>query len=109
MIHRRHTAARPDGNIAICSDMPSVERDTRQCVHCGKHWTVQLGSGKRRGFCQWHMGPICGSPFCDNCQRKEPGTQIQTTEEINVLHEKHRRQQKIAAMREALKGGIIIP
>ena len=109
MIHRRHTAARPAGNITICGDVPPVEKDTLQCVHCGRHWSVQLGSGKRRGFCSFHMGPLCGSPYCDNCQHKAPGEQIQTTEEINLVHEKQRRRDKIAAMREAAAGGIIIP
>ena len=104
MIHRRHTASRPDGTIIVSSDMGSVERDTVQCVHCGCQWTVQPGSGKRRNFCTFHVGPTCGEPACDTCLRKEHGMQIPT--EVNV----HRRTAQRTEATKALRAGeIIIP
>lgn len=41
--------------------------DTRQCVHCGRHWIWQRGSGRKRGFCMQCMGITCGGPRCDPC------------------------------------------
>lgn len=41
--------------------------ETLQCCHCGKHWLVVRGSGKRRGFCLKCCGPTCGKPGCDRC------------------------------------------
>ena len=43
-----------------------IEIATLQCVHCGAHWKVQPGSGKRRGFCSRCNGPVCG-PKCAEC------------------------------------------
>ena len=41
--------------------------DTIQCVHCGRHWIVRPGSGRRRGFCMNCSGPCCGSRKCRVC------------------------------------------
>lgn len=63
-----HIAKRPDGYIAISyEDGHVVERDTLQCVHCGAHFIVEPGSGRRRGFCLKCGGPTCGRPGCDSC------------------------------------------
>jgi hypothetical protein len=51
----------PDGYVIIVApDAPTVERDTLQCVHCGKHWMVVKGSGRTRGFCMKCNGVHCG-------------------------------------------------
>jgi len=41
------------------------EGETLQCVHCGMHWRVQPGSGRKRGFCLRCDGPTCGKPACE--------------------------------------------
>lgn len=54
---------------AIWSDRFSdrrVERRTVQCVHCGRHWVPQPGSGRVRGWCQKCHGWVCG-PKCNEC------------------------------------------
>ncbi len=38
-----------------------------KCLHCGFHWDVIPGSGRKRGWCQNCNGPTCGSPACDPC------------------------------------------
>jgi len=50
------TIVRPDG--------PTVQRDTCQCQHCMRHWVVEPGSGKQRGWCVKCNGPLCGAPKC---------------------------------------------
>lgn len=47
---------RPDGK--------PIERDTLQCVHCDKHWIVEPGSGRQRGWCVKCNGPVCGAERC---------------------------------------------
>jgi len=62
-----HSARRPAGHV-IMVDPGGVElmADTLQCVHCGAHWIVKPGSGRKRGFCLKCMGPTCGSPRCEH-------------------------------------------
>ncbi len=38
-----------------------------KCLHCGFHWDVIPGSGRKRGWCQSCHGPTCGNPLCDPC------------------------------------------
>jgi hypothetical protein len=64
------TARRPAGHIIIVGDGPKIEADTLQCVHCGKHWVVVRGSGRRRGFCMRCNGVTCGAHDCET--RCEP-------------------------------------
>ena len=47
----------------------NIEQETRQCIHCGKHWVYQPGSGQvnTRGFCLKCFGMTCGSVECDQC------------------------------------------
>lgn len=108
MLHRRHTAARPDGTIIVCSDMGTVERDTVQCVHCGCQWTIQPGSGRRRNFCEYHMGPTCGKPSCDSCLRKEHGMQIVPETDRSYLQARRTDLLKAKRRLETV-GEIIIP
>ncbi len=53
------------GHITIVDpDKPIYERDTLQCVHCQKHWIVEPGSGRQRGWCLKCNGPLCGAQKC---------------------------------------------
>lgn len=59
---------KPHGYIAITTIEGHLrEADTLQCVHCGMHWMVVKGSGRRRGFCTRCAGPTCGQHACDEC------------------------------------------
>lgn len=40
---------------------------TRQCVHCGGHFTMVKGSGRTRGWCLRCQGVTCGHADCDPC------------------------------------------
>lgn len=46
---------------------PVVIQDTVMCCHCGRHWLVRPGSGKRRGICLNCGGITCGKKKCDKC------------------------------------------
>lgn len=50
--------------IIVDPDRPLYERDTLQCVHCMKHWIVEPGSGRQRGWCLKCSGPLCGAEKC---------------------------------------------
>lgn len=43
--------------------------DTVRCSHCGIHYVVVKGSGKRRGFCWLCNHRTCGS---DECMLHDP-------------------------------------
>lgn len=64
----RHSARKPKG-YAIWSfpDKAPIERETLQCCHCGRHWIVVPGSGRKRGFCTKCMQVTCGHAKCDPC------------------------------------------
>jgi hypothetical protein len=59
---------RPAGHVIIVGDGPKIERDTLQCCHCGGHWIVEPGSGRRRGFCLKCNAVHCGGPNCWVCR-----------------------------------------
>lgn len=41
---------------------------TKQCVHCGNHERIVMGSGKKRGWCVHCKGFLCGrTPCMQNC------------------------------------------
>lgn len=40
---------------------------THQCCHCGGHFEMRKGSGRRRGFCMKCMRLTCGAHECDPC------------------------------------------
>ena len=46
---------------------PKVVRDCLQCCHCGGHFYVCPGSGKRRGYCLGCGQVTCGRAKCDPC------------------------------------------
>ena len=50
----------------------TIERETRTCCHCGKHWIYDpiksgLGQKHERGFCMKCNGLTCGRKECDPC------------------------------------------
>lgn len=70
----------PHGKIIISSpDGPDFEADTHQCCHCGGHWVVQRGSGKKRGYCGKCNGLFC-SPECAECVPLEKWLDIKAGE-----------------------------
>ncbi len=54
-----------------------IERETLQCVHCGKHWVREPGSGTVRGFCMRCAGVTCGGKGCDVCVPYEARIEIE--------------------------------
>jgi hypothetical protein len=56
--------------------------ETRQCVHCGKHWhsslRVKLPHEPKvvRGFCMNCNGHVCGDPGCIDCVAAEAKLEI---------------------------------
>lgn len=59
------SARKPSGTfIEINADGSIIERDTRQCCHCNRHWIVRPGSGAQRGFCYSCSTHVCGRPEC---------------------------------------------
>lgn len=64
-----------EGCVTSClhweKDMEAVERATNRheaaplrCVHCHASWTPAPGSGRTRGWCTEHNGPLCGNQRC---------------------------------------------
>ena len=84
---------RQAGEITISdpgSDKPLSTEATLQCVHCGRHFRLQPGSGRVRGFCSRCNGPVCG-PDCAECvpaeqqlENMEAGRPILTTRPLIV-------------------------
>jgi hypothetical protein len=64
----RVTARKPHGQIMVVSDGPLFEADTLQCCHCGGHFVVNKGSGKRRGYCMKCNDVTCGGANCWQCR-----------------------------------------
>ena len=63
-----HKVKGPAGHVIITEPgSDPKEFETRQCVHCGKHWIYRPGSGTKRGFCLKCMGVTCGAEACDAC------------------------------------------
>lgn len=63
------SASRPHGE-AEWADRErdrKVARDCLQCCHCGGHFFVCPGSGRRRGWCHNCAQVTCGRPSCDPC------------------------------------------
>ena len=60
-----HGVRKPNGQVFITPEFGAVvERDTVCCVHCRKHWIVEPGSGRQRGWCMNCNGPTCGAETC---------------------------------------------
>jgi hypothetical protein len=64
---------RPGGEFAEFTEDGKLVREgqTVMCEHCGAHFELVRGSGKRRGYCQHCAGPTCGRPACDTCDSWE--------------------------------------
>ena len=63
-----HRMGRAAGYVSIVSpDHLPKEYDTLMCVHCGKHWYTEPGSGRQRGWCLMCNGPHCGGENCWTC------------------------------------------
>lgn len=64
---------------------------TLQCPHCGMHFVMVRGSGKRRAFCVRCQAVTCGNHTCDVCIPLEArlehaeGTKTRYDEEIRRL------------------------
>ena len=59
------TTRRPMGATFLSDPIGSSEADTLMCQHCGAHWQVQPGSGRKRGWCFNCDGPTCGKQACE--------------------------------------------
>jgi hypothetical protein len=53
---------RPASNVI--DDSGNELYDYQSCCHCGQHFVMVKGSGKRRGFCMSCGGFTCGGPHC---------------------------------------------
>jgi len=60
---------RASGEFTVTSPEGKIERggQTLTCVHCGRMWEVEPGSGQRRGWCFRCNGATCGSKECQRC------------------------------------------
>lgn len=62
----KHSVRHPKGYFIITGPAGLCdEGETLQCVHCGMHWKVEPGSGRKRGFCLQCGGPTCGKKECE--------------------------------------------
>ena len=107
---RRHTASRPDATVIVTAmdTGQSSERDTLMCVHCGKHWIVQPGCGRRRNYCTYHNGPLCGAETCDYCQRMDVGMQFDELPDFVFTNSEQAFELK-SALKQHKEIGIILP
>jgi hypothetical protein len=61
----RRAQRQPAGVLIITGpDGRAENMDTVQCAHCGAHWVPEPGSGRERGWCFKHAGPLCGAAQC---------------------------------------------
>lgn len=60
-----------------------IEFDTEQCCHCGRHFQMVKGSGRRRGFCLCCNKITCGNPKCDVCIPFEKQLEIMEKQAIS--------------------------
>lgn len=72
MVFQRLVTRRPAGEFIEVQDGRVIrEGQTLRCIHCGGHWEIRPGSGRRRGFCFHCNGPTCGQRGCDTCESHE--------------------------------------
>lgn len=87
----RQISRRPSGEFVETRDgRVLAEGQTLSCSHCGAHWQVKPGSGRKRGFCSKCMAPTCGSKNCDTCIPFEK--QLEAMEQRRRLHSEMQRQ-----------------
>ena len=70
----RHSDSNYKGILLVVDrfdGMKIEEGDLRQCAHCQKLWTHNLGSGFLRGDCFKCMGHLCGQRACMDCYPAE--------------------------------------
>jgi hypothetical protein len=77
---------------------------TLQCAHCSRHWTPQVGSGIRRGFCVRCMKPTCGRECCDPCVPHE-----QWLENVERGMPADYRPIRVVGGYEASPAGVLVP
>lgn len=93
----------PGGYIIISSpDAETIERETMQCVHCGKHWVYKPGSGTERGWCMKCDGVTCGAQECNACVPLEARIEIM---EGAKTPESRRYLEDYQNMQRLVKGG----
>jgi hypothetical protein len=59
------------GKMIVTCESGTFERDTLQCCHCQKHWEVERGSKRQRGYCAKCGAVTCGDQRCDPCRPAE--------------------------------------
>ncbi len=63
----------------------SVVATTKQCCHCGKHFAMIKGSGKKRGYCLKCGKITCGALECCKCVPFEKKLELFEAGKISVL------------------------
>jgi hypothetical protein len=85
-----HSKTRKVAGEVILTDIETGKEThfaTAQCVHCQVHWVVQPGSGKRRGYCLYCKGMLCGADECiKSCVPFE--AQLEYTEAVAVNNQR---------------------
>lgn len=81
---QQFTARRPSGEYTIINEYGErAQGETLSCVHCGRMWIVQPGSGRQRGYCLKCGGPTCGAKDCtDRCLPFE--------RQLEIIEQRHR-------------------
>lgn len=59
--------------------------DTMQCCHCGAHFVMERGSGKKRGWCMLCSDMTCGKKRCDECLPFEKRLELYEKGKIKIL------------------------
>ena len=113
MRHLRHSSAQADGHGEITAEFGSaIGHDLKQCVHCGCQWVIKPGSGRKRGWCDYHKGVTCGAPGCLNCEKKGRGMQ-KAAHNYPDWYVREQRMRDEAEMRRMIEAervtGIIVP
>jgi hypothetical protein len=73
---------REDGVIILNG---SVVATTKQCCHCGNHFAMIKGSGKKRGYCLKCNSITCGALECCKCVPFEKKLELFEAGKISVL------------------------
>lgn len=63
----------------------AVVATTKQCCHCGNHFAMIKGSGKKRGWCMKCHGITCGALGCCKCVPFEKKLELFEAGKISVL------------------------
>lgn len=63
----------------------TVIAKTRQCCHCGNHFAMIKGSGKKRGWCMKCHSITCGKIECCSCVPFEKKLELYESGKITSL------------------------